>query len=84
MRKYSKNGSLNKVVCNGCGHEVICSGGILKEEFFSARADWGYFSARDGETEQWDLCQECYERLIGTFVIKPDTKERIELMSERG
>lgn len=84
MRKYNKNGSLNKVVCNSCGHEAACSRGILKEDFFSACVDWGYFSVHDGETHQWDLCQDCYEKLVKSFKIKPDVSKRTELMSERG
>lgn len=81
MRKYSKDGSLYKVICNKCGREAECAGGILKEEFFSAHITWGYFSERDGETDRWDLCQVCYAGLTKSFEIEADVSEETELMS---
>lgn len=81
MRKYSKDGSLARVVCNKCGKTAVCAGGILKEDFFSAKMTWGYFSERDGETDRWDLCQMCYDKLIKSFEIKPEISEETELMT---
>lgn len=81
MRKYSENGALRRVVCNCCGHSVQCAGGILKEEFFSARVSWGYFSDRDGQKDAWDLCQNCYDRLTESFQIAPEISEETELMT---
>lgn len=82
MRKYNTMGQLEKVVCNQCKKEVICSGDILKEQFFSVRYSWGYFSGRDGETDEWDLCQDCYEKLVKSFQIACEVSEKTELMDE--
>ena len=55
---------------------------ILKDQFFSVNQTWGYFSEHDGETDYWDLCQDCYKKLVQSFQIEPDVSEAAELMGE--
>lgn len=82
MRKYDQNHQLKKIVCNQCKKEVACVNGILKDQFFSVNQAWGYFSEHDGETDYWDLCQDCYKKLVQSFQIEPDVSEAAELMGE--
>ena len=42
--------------------------------------NWGYFSRYDGERHACDLCEACYERLIGSFRIPVETEEETELL----
>ena len=71
MRKYKdviqKNKLLVKVECNGCGREIMLD---TKEEYFHGENIWGYFSNQDGRKDSFDLCQECYEKMIQEFIIK--------------
>ncbi len=82
MRQYHviECNELARVVCNGCGKELRVENGYLKEECFSAEQIFGYFSKKDGVRHQFDLCEECYERIIGSFAVPVDEDEVEELL----
>lgn len=82
MRIYAKEekGELKEVHCNACGRECLVENGILKEGCVRMQIPFGYFSQKDGRTEEFDLCEECYERLTKKFVLPVETKERTELI----
>ena len=82
MRKYldeNKN-ELVAVVCNGCGKHLLVENGILKEGCFEADAVFGYFSKKDGQIHSFDLCEECYDKLIAGFRIPEQRREATELL----
>lgn len=82
MRWYSDQEKhvLIKVVCNQCGRELQLENGIVQEGVFSGDLIWGYFSRHDGERHRFDLCEECYERLLGSFRIPAEREEVTELL----
>ena len=80
MKKYDVNGRLTKVVCNGCGSNIPHSGNIIIGAALSFRAQWGYFSEKDGETHSFDLCESCYDRIVKDFAIPVEIEERTELL----
>lgn len=61
----------DKAFCNCCGRE------IKGEDFLEVEKQWGYFSSKDGVTECFDLCEECYDKLVSGFKISPERKEII-------
>lgn len=81
--RESENGletKLRKVVCNQCGRTLKVEGGILKEGCFSADYLFGYFSKKDGVRNRFDLCEECYEKIISQFKIPVEETEETELL----
>ncbi len=80
MRVYGEGKELVKVVCNACGKELLVENGILKDECIHVDHDFGFFGAKDGESEKFDLCEECYERLTADFQIPVERQERKELL----
>lgn len=80
MKIYDNEQKLVKIICNGCSCECESENSVFKKEFLSVQKSWGYFSERDGETDCWDLCEECYNRLVSSFKIKIDVSENTELM----
>lgn len=82
MRKYLEEGSngLVSVICNGCGKNLLVENGILKEGCFEADAVFGYFSKKDGEIHSFDLCEECYDKMIARFRIPAQRREATELL----
>ena len=78
MRVYEEEKKLTKVVCNACGKKLLVENGILKEECIHVKHD--FFGARDGESDSFDLCEACYEKLIADFAVPVDKKERVELL----
>ena len=58
-----------KICCNMCGKMVKFEEGLLKEDFFEATKDWGYFSKKDLQTHKFNLCENCYDKLVDKFKI---------------
>ena len=70
MRKYGKTGKLETVICNMCGKKIVVKDGIVRD----------YFSEKDGEVHHFDLCESCYDELVGGFRIPVDVEEQTELL----
>ncbi len=80
MRKYTKNGELETVICNHCAKKLAVKDGIVREGALMIDHAWDYFSEKDGEVHHLDLCEECYDQLIRSFRLPVDVEERTELL----
>ena len=80
MREYREKMELTKVVCNACGKNLLVENGILKEECIHVGHDFGFFGSKDGESDRFDLCEACYEKLIAGFAVPVERRERKELL----
>lgn len=67
------------LICNGCGRPLQVENGILREDVFEGKKQWGYFSGRDGEMHSFLLCEECYNDMIQKFAVAPVVTEATEL-----
>lgn len=67
------------LICNGCGRQLKVENGILREDVFEGKKQWGYFSERDGELHSFLLCEECYNSMIQKFVVAPVVTDATEL-----
>lgn len=74
MKEYGmamqENHEVTKVVCNCCGKEIPLVGNGIWEEYFHGEKTWGYLSNQDGQQDSFDLCQDCYEKIVSDFKIK--------------
>lgn len=76
MRKYNKNtNELEAAVCNCCGKSMKIQNGMLLEGICSVDMTWGYFSGKDLEKHEFDLCEECYDRITLSFAVPPEISE---------
>jgi ribosomal-protein-alanine N-acetyltransferase len=66
--------------CNACGKILKVENGILMEDAFEATKEWGYFSERDMEVHHFNLCEECYNKLISQFRIPVEVRKKLELL----
>ena len=82
MRKYGEgqDRKLIQVVCNKCGRALKLENGYLKEYCFSADTVFGYFSHKDGSSQHFDLCEDCYDEVTAQFALVPDETEETELL----
>jgi ribosomal-protein-alanine N-acetyltransferase len=82
MRRYEgeNNVKLMRVVCNQCRKELKVENGYLKEGCFSADVTFGYFSQKDGTKHHFDLCEECYDKLVEQFAVPVEECQSTELM----
>ncbi len=81
MRKVdAKTQELVEVVCNACGKSLRVRKGLLLEECFYGVANFGYFGRKDKTTHQFDLCEDCYDKMTESFVVPVTEEERTELL----
>ena len=71
---------LAAVICNKCRRELTVEKGIVKEGCFYADIQFGYFSSKDGKKHSFDLCEECYDKMIARFQIPVDESAVRELL----
>lgn len=79
MRK-NNNCEKMQIICNGCGKKILVEKEIVKEGVASFQVEWGYFSTRDGEIHSFDLCEDCYEKMIQNFSFPVDVAIKRELL----
>ncbi|MDF2538994.1 MAG: hypothetical protein K0S76_2015 [Herbinix sp.] len=75
-----KRGGGNPVLCNSCGKNLKVVNGILMEDAFEANKEWGYFSNRDTEVHHFNLCEECYEKMVANFIIPIEVRKKLEVL----
>lgn len=81
MRIYQNETiQLKELYCNCCGRKLQLKDGIVREGVIRFEQNFGYFSGRDGETHRFDLCEECYNKMIRNFTIPVEIKETEELI----
>ena len=71
---------MKDIYCNVCGKKLFVEKGILKEDAFEAKKQWGYFSDRDGTIQRGKICEECFERIAKTFKIPLEEELLTELL----
>ena len=82
MRRYDAeiDRQLEQVVCNQCKKELKVENGYLKEGCFAVDFCFGYFSKRDGVRHRFDLCEDCYNKMVAAFQIPVEEVPENELL----
>lgn len=62
----------DKVFCNHCGREISKNALGYFQDYVHVEKEWGYFSKKDGERYNFDLCEDCLDHFIESFAIKPN------------
>lgn len=68
------------VRCNQCGKELRSKNDIVKEGCVHADISWGYFSRKDGQKHRFNLCEDCYDKMISQFAIPITVEDNHELL----
>lgn len=71
---------MEHLVCNKCGRQLRVEKGIAKEDYLHVCKSWGYFSKKDGRTQEFILCEECVEIMTKQFVIPAKFSETTEML----
>lgn len=82
MRKFvdGTEREVEAVICNRCGRSMKTENGILKEGCFRGDSVFGYFSRRDGKRHRFDLCEDCYNKIIADFAVAVEETDENELL----
>ena len=74
MRQYrtelEKTEKIEKIICNKYGKEILVRQGVPQEDVLEVEKRWGYFSRKDNQVDQFDLCEDCYDEFVRSFRIK--------------
>lgn len=68
------------IYCNACGKRIKYEHGILKEDIFTAKKEWGYFSHKDLQIHSFNICEKCYNKMVSQFAIPVDVSLKTEVM----
>ena len=80
MKKCDKDKNLEKIICNCCGKEIPLYHGCCQEAFLSVAHTWGYFSEWDGCRHSFEICGQCYGKMIQSWAYPPDSEDETELL----
>ncbi len=69
-----------KIVCNCCKKVISEGNGISKADYLHVEKEWGYFSRKDGQKHEFDLCEACYDAWIKTLEIPVAAREVTEFV----
>ena len=69
-----------KIICNCCKKVIQNEDFYSRTEYLHVEKEWGYFSKKDGEKQEFDLCESCYDALVRKFQIPVDSQEITELI----
>ena len=76
MRQYKmqEKKEVDKIICNKCGKEILVENGVAEADVLSVQKRWGYFSNKDNDVHEFDLCEECYDKWVASFAIPIEQK----------
>ncbi len=66
-----------EIICNCC-KKVIQGQKAPYAEFLHVQKQWGYFSNKDGEKQEFDVCEACYDKWLESFQIPAKKTEVTE------
>lgn len=66
--------------CNKCGKEIKVINEIPHEDYILVQKQWGYFSKKDGKTQEFVLCEECVERVEQEFILPSAWRDTTEML----
>lgn len=78
--KFDEETKNMRVICNCCEKEIKTENGIEMEGVMHINKEWGYFSKKDGEMHRFDMCEECYDKLIKSFKIPISIVRKTEML----
>ena len=55
------------------------SGHHISEGVLQVCKDWGYFSEKDLVRHEFDMCEQCYDKMTSQFQIPITEKETLEV-----
>ena len=71
---------MKRIYCNKCGNEIKVINDIPHEDYLFVRKEWGYFSKKDGKTQEFTICESCVEKLEREFKIPAEWIETTEML----
>ena len=77
---YNTEDVMELIYCNKCGRVIKTRNEIPLEDFVKVKKAWGYFSKKDGRTQEFILCEDCVEWLEREFIRPSRIYETVEMI----
>ena len=61
---------IDKVICDVCGKEIEKNELNEFYDYFEIDKKWGYFSKCDGRNDKFDICEDCYEKMLNLIGLR--------------
>ena len=58
------------IICDACGREIRRNKYNEFEEFYHIDKKWGYHSNKDGQHDSYDICEDCYDKMLRSIGLK--------------
>lgn len=71
---------MEKIRCNCCGKVLEVDKDIVCEDFVRVKKQWGYFSKKDGITQEFLICEQCVENVTAGFAVPVKEYETTEMI----
>lgn len=55
---------IDVIICDSCGKKIRRNKFNEFEDYFHIEKTWGYHSNKDGRHDSFDICEECYDKMI--------------------
>lgn len=68
------------IICNCCKKVIWEKDAIPQTDYLHVEKEWGYFSDKDGEKQEFDICEACYDKWILSFQIPVKVQEVTEFL----
>ena len=67
MKTYKKKTvkAVDKILCDSCGANCTIDVPVDEYEYAELNATWGYFSNQDGLQYDIQICETCFNEVIG-------------------
>ncbi|MCD8036369.1 MAG: hypothetical protein LUE88_03165 [Clostridiales bacterium] len=52
------------IICDACGKEIKKNKFGEFDDFYHIEKTWGYHSDKDGRHDSFDICEECYDKML--------------------
>lgn len=56
---------VDEILCDCCGESCSITEPVVEHEYAELTATWGYFSDQDGSQFNIDLCENCFNDVLG-------------------
>lgn len=72
-----------EIKCNCCGQTIKKIDKVpLHEDYLHIEKKWNYFSSKDLQIHNFDICESCYDKWCSTFMIPIGQAEAIEIFED--
>ena len=64
------------IICDACGKKIEKNKFNEFDDYYHIEKEWGYHSDKDGRNDSFDICSECYDKMLTVSYTHLDVYKR--------